>query len=492
MRNHELRPAARMVITIVLTALIQPTLGDERGAGRAEIVKRVTKLSDEDLKRRLETSLADQDFRRHDDYEPCLLEIVRRGGNAWEAFLRHQLHVLALRKIAVSQEAPEIVDPGAIRNLELLTALRRIQEKPDPMEIVTDPPGPITVTPASLSRLKVKIRNIDAEREEVGFTVGGDYRSGRQARWRIVVRDEKGHELPLRMRLSGIIFGGGLFTEQLLAYGTSWETELDLGSFIQPPAPGIYWLEVLYHNTRTIADDADVDGLIASRSKPIRFIVGPTVIEVAPQERQSALRWIAALDQDARPRLVIGPYGEWAYELVGPDTPEGGLLRLGIKSAPILIEALGDKTLSDNKRACLLALLFSVTGRNDPRGTDLWDILGDNALGSHDYIDSGWQVWGGFSTESLSGGFTPPSKGSASGRKIDRSAQDKLLAAWQEWLKGVEVREVQSPSGRQERGGFRAGSRCTCATSLRGRRQRPTCLKSAYRKRGASCAALSD
>ena len=68
---------------------------------------------------------------------------------------------------------------------------------------------------------------------------------------------------------------------------------------------------------------------------------------------------------------------------------------MGIKSAPPLIESLADKSLSENKRAWLLALLFTATGQNDPRIP--------NVLGAYDYQETGWQVWGGLSGEEASG-----------------------------------------------------------------------------------------
>ena len=46
-------------------------------------------------------------------------------------------------------------------------------------------------------------------RKGLGFTSGGNYRSGRQARWRIVVTDDAGKVVPVK-RLNGIAMGGGV------------------------------------------------------------------------------------------------------------------------------------------------------------------------------------------------------------------------------------------------------------------------------------------
>ena len=52
---------------------------------------------------------------------------------------------------------------------------------------------------------------------------------------------------------------------------------------------------MLYHNTIEIADEAEINGLIVSRSKPITLIVRPLVIDLTLQERKEAAKWIAAL-----------------------------------------------------------------------------------------------------------------------------------------------------------------------------------------------------
>ncbi len=105
---------------------------------------------------------------------------------------------------------------------------------------------------------------------------------------------------------------------------------------------------------------------------------------------------------------------------------------MGIKAVPALVQSLGDKSLSDKKRAWILALLFSATGENDPRDS--------NVLGEYDYRVGGWQVFGSKSGEGGSGGLAMPYEGCSSGGRIDREAQDRLIRVWEHWLKRVEVR----------------------------------------------------
>jgi hypothetical protein len=382
------------------------------------------------LKQSLEKLLDSSGFRHDSLYEPRLNEIVRRGDKTWEAFLDAKLNALVKKKFKLAKDSDD-TESGSLDNLELLTALRRVQKKPDPLAVVLESQGPLEGTPLSLPRLKVAIKNVDCEKAVVGFTNGGEYRSGRQARWRLIARNSKGTELPVKERLSWD--GGGMYQKDILEYGKSWETVLDVGSFVRIRQPGTYSLEVLYHDTRAIADESDINGRIVSQSKPITLIVRPLVIELTAREHKQAAEWIAALNAKQRLKVVAGTYGEWAHKFVPPTAPEGRLLGMGIKAVPALIEALGDRSLSDQKRAWILSLLFSATGENDPRNS--------SAVGEYDYQETGWQIWGGFSGKGPSGGLACPSEGSSSGGRIERKAQDELIGTWDDWLKTVEVRE---------------------------------------------------
>jgi hypothetical protein len=430
---------AASVFILGTTVFARNVLAEEKKETSKEVIAKLKSFTDEQLRRSLEKLLDGSGFREDPLYEPCLSEIVCRGGKTWEAFLKAKLEILTRKKFRRCEGSDE-TDPGSLYNLELLTALRRVQKKSDPLVVLLDAKGPLEATPLSLPRLKVTIKNEDGEKIAAGFTDGGDYRTGRQARWRVVVRDAKGRELPIR-ELSGILILGGQFTEILLEHGKAWETVLDLGSFVKIPQPGTYSLEVLYHNTKTIADESDISGLVVSRSKPIALVVRSLVIELTAQERKQAAEWILALDANQRLKIVAGSYGEWAHKFVPPNTPEGKLLGMGVKAAPALIESLRDKSLSDKKRAWILALLFSATGENDPRES--------GALGGYDYQEGGWQIWGGLSGEQPSGGLGCGSEGSVSAGKIDRGEQDKLIAAWVDWLKTVKVRQGGSDDGQK-------------------------------------------
>lgn len=398
------------------------------GEPPAEILARLRQWPDERLRQCLDELLSRSDFRRQTEYEACLTEIVRRGGNQWASILRERLDALNERRFDLYGD-PTDVAPGSYFNLELLTALRRVQKQPDPLRIDIELANQeIRATPLSLPMLYVHIRNVDVEKQDVGFAFGGDYRSGRQARWRLSVVDAEGRTVPRRAQ-GGILTGGGLYQTGVLSHGESWETAIDARRFIAAPLPGRYTLQVLYHNTRTIADQKDLSGLIVCESAELPLVVDPTVIELAEAERRAAAKWIAEINAREKLKVVAGTYGEWAYDFLPPESPQGKLLDMGLKSAPSLIDALRDDALRPEKRAWILSLLFSITGEHDPRAGSI--------LGTYEYLEGPWEVWSGKPGES-SDGFASPARGRSLGGTIPE-AQRKLSGKWVEWLQTVRV-----------------------------------------------------
>ena len=401
---------------------------------KAKVVTHLKTLSDEDLKKVLNDTLKLSDFRSRAGYEPCLAEIARRGGMQWEAFLKETFDALMEAKVKRHETSKEL-DSGSNFNLELLTALRRVSKQPDPLQIFIDEPKELTGMGSSMPNLRVRIQNVDIEKNGVGFTIGGNYRSGRQARWRIVVEDKNGKVIPVRAINS--FAGGGMFGRGVLGHEETWETSLSIRSFIEVPAPGKYKLTVLYHNTQTIVDAANVDGLIFSKSKPVPFTIKPLTITRSTAEREIAEKLVAELDGKKKPKIVAGTYGEWAHKLVSPDSPAGKLLKMGLPAVPTVIESLHDKAITAKKRAWLFGVLFSLTGENDPR-------IG-SVLGSYKYAENGWQIWGGRTGDQPSGGFSSGTSGSVySFGAIESQAQEELVKKWDQWLQKVNVQEEDS------------------------------------------------
>ena len=390
-------------------------------------------LTDDELENAFDALIKQSDFRSLSGYEPCLSEMIRRRGKRWEIFLKKKYDELINRKFESPRFDGEF-DSGSMYSLELLAALRRIRKQPDPLMISIEKPKELIGMATALPQLEVKIKNVDVEKSEVGFTFGGNYRSGRQTRWRVVVEDEQGNVIPVRSSIGYfIMIGGGQYREDLLGYGQSWETSLNLRSFIEVPPPGKYRLTVQYHNTQSIAGKDDIEYLIVSQSKPVHFTVKPLTIELGKADRELVSGWISALEGNQKLKIVAGTYGEWAHEFILPDSPEGKLLSMGPKAIPTMINSLHHPDMTVRKKAWLLGILFSLTSENDPRSS--------SAVGPFEFWASGWEIWGGSNAESQSGGLGDIEKGGGPEGEIKIEDQEKLIQAWDAWLKRVVVEE---------------------------------------------------
>jgi hypothetical protein len=341
--------------------------------------------------------------------EAYLSEMVRRGGHQIESFLS-----------------------GDASRLEVRTALRRLQNKADPLKVIVKGRHDVECIFPNLPEFDVALTNVDIEEKSVWIKNGGDYRSGRQARWRFEVRDRKECPAPIKMPRSHE--GGGIFGETNLNFDQSWKTALNMNSFLDLE-PGDYTVRVQYHDEVLISDFMSTIGLMVSQSDPIRLHVQPRVIDVSEQEKKKGKDWLAKMDGHAPLKIVAGSYSKWDYDFVKPDSAPGALLTLGWKAVPILVDELSNNELTPIKRAWILALLFSITGQNDPRNEH-------GVLGSHEYREHGWQVWGGLSEEKSSGGVGFGSSGSVSGARIDISKQREFAKQWQRFKQNaIVVRE---------------------------------------------------
>jgi hypothetical protein len=432
-------------LSLVLTGVCHVT-AYEPPRERAAIIADFRSVSDEHLRDRVQKLLAGDRFWREIEYEPCLCEIIRRGGKNWRLFLERELNKLTARRFQPYQSAEEDqYYQGSTYNSELLTALRRVEKRPDPLKIVVDGPDPLVTKASALPRLKVAVQNVDSEKLRVGFRAGGDYRSGRQARWRLDLVEEKTRSPSVRWQPVGlgIFFGGGFCPETTLKPGGTWETVLEVRNYIAPLRPGRYRMEVLYHNTITIADedDEDTSGLIVYRSAPMLLVVEPTIITLTEADRLLAARYVSALQPANAVKLVVGTYGPWAHRFISPDSPQGNLLQMGLKAAPRLIEVLQDKTISEAKRALILGILFTITGANNPTH--------ENVLGNYEYVESGWQISGGVPSEPASGGVCLPSDEPNRIRgRIDPIAQQEMAKRWIQWLNDVHLQRVTAVPGK--------------------------------------------
>ena len=220
-------------------------------------------LTDEQLEKFFVSVAEDQRITRGIEYEPCLQEMARRGMSA--TLLKHYDEIME-----EARRPDQIPFSRFRRNLEVLTALRISQEKPDPLRIdvtLSDrwPYGDKQPAPVVMAT----VTNVDYGQEPVDFLDGGDDRGGRRDRWKLVLTDEHGQKVPDSNFFSSI--GGGVAGIGPLPFGKQGNrlNVFDVRRYVSPPRSGRYQLQLLYHNQIDIASEPDLTGLIVSKSEPI-------------------------------------------------------------------------------------------------------------------------------------------------------------------------------------------------------------------------------
>ncbi|WP_254512333.1 hypothetical protein [Anatilimnocola floriformis] len=313
------------------------------------------------------------------------------------------------------------------RNIEVLTALRRAEGLPDPLEVVIDIDKPAITTSADrLPEFKVAVKNVDAKKEPAFLQRGGDYRTGRPERWRVIVKDEKGNEV--KPILSFGFTGGGLSTSGPLEYGETWGVQIVVRNFIETPKPGKYTLQILFHNECDLARMEDIGSLIVCKSKPIELNIEKFKINVSAADAAVVRKFVGELDGDAPLKIAAGKYGRWAHDLISPNSAAGKLLGFGRPAVPLLIDEVQKKDLSPGKRAWLLSLLFSLTGENDPRKEN-------GIVASYSYSEGPWMTASGSDGGFSSFGLGVSSTGTMIGGKIEPDKQLEFVVKWKDWLK---------------------------------------------------------
>ncbi|MCA9264525.1 MAG: hypothetical protein KDA60_11775, partial [Planctomycetales bacterium] len=157
--------------------------------------------------------------------------------------------------------------------------------------------------------------------------------------------------VPPQNRYGFVVIGGGQSYQRPLGPGETWNTTLDVRRFIATPLPGRYTVQILYHNTRTIANESDITGLIVTKSKSFPMTVTKHAIELTPSDQRAAKALIEKLPEDAALKVVAGSYGPWAHQFVPPDSTAGRLLSMRMKGVPAMVDALDSNNVSANQRA---------------------------------------------------------------------------------------------------------------------------------------------
>ncbi len=298
-----------------------------------------------------------------------------------------------------------------------MTALRRLQKKPDPLTLLVVGRKEYTCEFGSFPTFQVVLVNLDVDCQPVTIQIGGDYRSGRQTRWRIVARDASGRELPQKPNWSEV--GGGFMHWDTLEHGESWSTQLSLGDYVSIVEPGSYTLEILFHDHLNITDFDKTDGLVLCKSLPLTLTVAPVEVKVTGEARKAVRQWIGSLPTGGAIKILGGCYEKEVYDFIPPESPCGKLLKARWKAVPDLIDAALDSQLPPVRRAQVLAVLASITSQNDPREEPAM-------LGSYEFRTSGWMSIGG-TILSKTGPET------FQGGAIDVKALAKFAERWRAW-----------------------------------------------------------
>lgn len=314
-------------------------------------------------------------------------------------------------------------------NCELLTALRRIQKKADPLSIEVTQPKGLRAIPGKLPTFAVKLRSVDVEKTPVWTQLIPHFHgSRREAQWRFEVKTADGNILPVRPNTSLFRIAGGIKSDGWLKYGDYLDTILPMGDFIDIPEPGEYTVTLLYHPKLPIADTADVaelDELLIFRSDsfPLTVDKGPKLIVEASQSiRAKVLSLVAELPDEGVVKIVGGVYDEDDFAFIPPESPAGRILNLNWQALPSLIDSLSDARLSRHRKAWVLSLLYGITAEHDLNPVFSGALPAFEGMGGKNTLGGDWN----------------------SDRRIIPREQDSLIAKWQRFRdQYLEIRESE-------------------------------------------------
>jgi hypothetical protein len=288
------------------------------------------------------------------DVDTCLSEMVARGGKRWEDFL-------ALR-YATSRAGTPRVGGMDLTDVPLLTALRRVQKKRDPLVLeIEDGPVFETVFP-ELPSLSFRIRNVDEDGETIRletFELGND---GMLGRCRVDLRDADGSPVEPFARPHFVIQGSTW--DFALAAGKVVESSLRLQCVLFLPHVGDYTGQLRQHHgaRQFVSVRGPLDSWICSNSDPFTIRVLPRPIDLPKSERARLRARFDAIDHQQPVTIVLNRGWRADDEYEGPPaTPEDELFRAGWRSVPVLLDVLETPDSPPQVRAWALALLLDIT-----------------------------------------------------------------------------------------------------------------------------------
>ena len=144
-----------------------------------------------------------------------------------------------------------------------------------------------------LPAVNVALTNLDVDREPATIQDDGDDRGGRLARWRIVVHDAKGSELP--QKPAPRAGAAEPSRENTLDYEESWTACLPMRNYVDIVVPGKYTVQILYHDEIAISDCERIDGMVVCKSLPLKLTVSPIEVEISDEGRHAVHSYIRGL-----------------------------------------------------------------------------------------------------------------------------------------------------------------------------------------------------
>lgn len=422
--------------------------------GAFELVKRL----DEQIKRRYRGSPeADTD-----DLEIALNKLIKMG-NKGEKALERKVRADAARRAELEKLRDDEDHNGVLgpeeaselerlsTNLELLTALRRIQKKGDPISIQLIAAKELLAIPGKLPRFSAKLKSVDVEKMPVWLSLGRDFHgTPREAQWRFEVKDAAGKILPVRENKDLFRIRTGSRSTGWLKSGDHIDTYLRLSEFVDIPEPGEYTVTLLYHSQLPIADyknETDLKDLIIFRSQSIKLTVSKgrkLTIKTGKGDRKKAAALISELPEKGIVKVVGGVYHDGDFEFVKPESAAGKILTMNWRAVPALLDGLSDERISRHQKAWVLSLLYTITAEEE------LNPLHTEALPHHagraGKLDLGGVTVVALPLNAAEAGKIELDESNSESGEVNWVAQDELIKKWMEYRD--RVLDIQEPRDR--------------------------------------------
>ncbi|MBK7874699.1 MAG: hypothetical protein IPJ77_02945 [Planctomycetes bacterium] len=307
---------------------------------------------------------------RTPDWVRLLAEAVRRGGERWKRVvtelgaLRVHARDAGLRRRHAEDEHDSVPSPPAAHERRILTALRRLADKPDPLVLeVLDGPVYEARFP-TVPVVRCRVRSVE-ETERVKLTLGcQDENVG-------VVLDPSG-------RTADAPRHAARATQPRLCRHAPWfDTELEPGGVVDfvVDLPDRITLDEPGEHELAIVIDEDlrrgVDGpapAFALRSAPFRVKLTADPIRLTRAAYDGLRHELTSIPRDSCVKLVRAPWSPATTFAQDDLEPQDRIFRAGWKALPVLIDALDDPKVEARHQDWALGLLFDVTGLHQPAG----------------------------------------------------------------------------------------------------------------------------